>query len=168
MAAQKSVYTVGDKRLSVSNLDKVLYPSTGTTKADVMRYYLEVAEVMIPQIARRPVTRKRWPEGVEGQSFFRKDLEDSAPEWIATGEIRHKTSVNHYPLVDQPATLAWFAQVAALELHTPQWRFNPSNPSSPSSTTKRETPTVSCSTSTPAPASHSRRPPRSHLSLIHI
>lgn len=118
---------VGNRQLKVSNLDKVLYPATGTTKADVMRYYLEVANVLIPQLAGRPVTRKRWPDGVDKQSFFRKDLEDSAPEWIPTKEIEHKTSTNAYPLVDDPATLAWFAQVAALELHTPQWRFGKGN-----------------------------------------
>ncbi|MCP1387427.1 ATP-dependent DNA ligase [Corynebacterium sp. TA-R-1] len=116
--------SVGGRTLSVSNLDKVLYPETGTTKADVMRYYLEVADVLIPQVRDRPVTRKRWPEGVDGQSFFRKDLETSAPSWIRTGEIEHKTSTNAYPLIDGPETLAWLAQVAALELHTPQWRFD--------------------------------------------
>lgn len=120
---QGSKFQVGERQLKVTNLDKVLYPETGTTKADVIRYYLEVADVMIPQITRRPVTRKRWPEGVGGQSFFRKDLEDSAPEWIATGVIEHKTSTNDYPLIEEPAALAWLAQVAALELHTPQWRF---------------------------------------------
>ena len=80
---------VGGRELTVSNLDKVLYPATGTTKADVMRYYQAVAEVLIPQANRRPVTRKRWPEGVDKQSFFRKDLEDSAPEWVPTGTIQH-------------------------------------------------------------------------------
>ena len=123
VAQQSTKVRVDGHDLKVSSLDKVLYPATGTTKADVMRYYLEVADVMVPQIARRPVTRKRWPDGVDKQSFFRKDLEDSAPSWITTGEIEHKTATNTYPLVDGPAVLAWFAQVAALELHTPQWRF---------------------------------------------
>ena len=114
---------VGGRELNVSNLDKVLYPATGTTKADVMRYYQAVADVLVPQVRRRPVTRKRWPEGVDRQSFFRKDLEDSAPEWIPTATIQHTTSVNAYPLIDGSATLAWLSQVAAIELHTPQWRF---------------------------------------------
>ncbi|MCZ9291653.1 ATP-dependent DNA ligase [Corynebacterium lehmanniae] len=123
---------VGGRELTVSNLDKVLYPATGTTKADVMRYYQAVADVLVPQVRRRPVTRKRWPEGVDKQSFFRKDLEDSAPAWVPTGTIQHTTSVNAYPLIDGSATLAWLSQVAALELHTPQWRFGadgkPQNP----------------------------------------
>ncbi|WP_175935274.1 ATP-dependent DNA ligase [Corynebacterium sp. Marseille-P4321] len=132
MAKGEQKVRVGDRELTVSNLDKVLYPATGTTKADVVRYFLAVADALIPQARMRPVTRKRWPEGVEKQSFFRKDLEDSAPEWIPTATIEHKTSTNAYPLIDDPATLAWLAQVAALELHTPQWRFaadgSPGNP----------------------------------------
>lgn len=115
---------VGGRELTVSNLGKVLYPATGTTKADVMRYYQAVAGALVPQVRRRPVTRKRWPEGVEKQSFFRKDLEDFAPEWIPTATIQHTTSVNAYPLIDGSATLAWLTQVATLELHTPQWRFD--------------------------------------------
>lgn len=124
----------------MSSLDKVLYPATGTTKTDVMHYYLTVAGVIIPQITGRPVTRKRWVDGVgtadePGEVFFAKDLEESAPDWVPTGTIRHKTTTNHYPLIDAtcgPAVLAWFSQVAALELHTPQWRFGdngqPRNP----------------------------------------
>ncbi|MEV4900220.1 ATP-dependent DNA ligase [Citricoccus sp. NPDC055426] len=133
----RQTYTVGQRRLSVSSLDKVLYPATGTTKAEVMEYYLAVAGVLIPQVARRPVTRKRWVDGVgtadhPGQVFFRKDLEDSAPSWIPVGRLAHADHTNTYPLADEPAVLAWFAQVAALELHTPQWRFGrngqPRNP----------------------------------------
>nr|VDG62906.1 Putative DNA ligase-like protein Rv0938/MT0965 [Streptococcus thermophilus] len=134
--ARSKKFQVGERTLAVSNLDKVLYPATddapAVTKADVMHYYLTVADVLIPQIARRPVTRKRFPDGVGGEAFFRKDLEDSAPEWIPFGIIAHNTSTNRYPLANEPAVLAWFAQVAALELHTPQWRFAgtgyPANP----------------------------------------
>ncbi|MDO5513401.1 MAG: non-homologous end-joining DNA ligase, partial [Corynebacterium sp.] len=137
MVGSRKRFQVGGRTLAVSSLDKVLYPATGTTKADVMHYYLAVADVLLPQISRRPVTRKRWVDGVgtekdPGQVFFAKDLEDSAPEWIPTGKISHKSTTNHYPLADEAAVLAWFAQVAALELHTPQWRFGangqPRNP----------------------------------------
>lgn len=130
-------FRVGDRRLSVSSLDKVLYPATGTTKADVMHYYLAVADVLLPQLSGRPVTRKRWVDGVgtqeePGEVFFRKDLEDSAPDWIPTGDIAHSKHTNTYPLAEEPAVLAWFAQVAALELHVPQCRFGrngqPRNP----------------------------------------
>lgn len=126
--ADGKTYRVGDHKITVSNLDKVMYPAAGTTKAEVLQYYLEVADYLLPHISGRPVTRKRWVDGVGTEkepkdAFFRKDLEDSAPEWIPTGEIDHKSGTNVYPLVEAPETLAWLAQVAALELHTPQWRF---------------------------------------------
>ena len=128
--SERRTVRVGERTLSVSSLDKVLYPEAGTTKAAVMHYYLSVAEVLLPQLVGRPVTRKRWVDGVgtegdPGEVFFRKDLEDSAPDWIPTGRIVHANRANSYPLAAEPAVLAWFAQVAALELHTPQWRFGP-------------------------------------------
>ncbi|WP_372711025.1 ATP-dependent DNA ligase [Arthrobacter rhombi] len=124
---------VSGRQLKISNLDKVLYPETGTTKADVLRYLAEVAPVLIPQAAWRPVTRKRWVNGVgtpeqPGQAFFRKDLEDSAPDWIPRRELEHRDHANTYPLANEPAVLAWFGQLAALELHVPQWRFTPEGP----------------------------------------
>ncbi|GGC78562.1 ATP-dependent DNA ligase [Tersicoccus solisilvae] len=130
MAAAQQTVEIGGRRLRVSNLEKVLYPATGTTKAEVLHYYAQVARVLIPQAAWRPVTRKRWVNGVgtaaePGQVFFRKDLEDAAPEWIPRGRIEHRTSANVYPLANEPAVLAWFGQLAALEIHTPQWRFDP-------------------------------------------
>lgn len=126
----EQVVTVAGRRLKVTNLDKVMYPATGTTKADVFAYYAQVAPVLVPQAAWRPVTRKRWVDGVgtadaPGPVFFRKDLEDSAPSWVPRLAIRHRSGTNVYPLANHPAVLAWFAQVAALELHVPQWRFSP-------------------------------------------
>lgn len=126
--AQKDeqVVQVGGQRLTVTNLGKVMYPETGTTKADVLAYYREIADVLLPYAAGRPVTRKRWVDGVGGQMFFQKDIEDSAPDWVPTRVIHHKDHDNWYPVLDRKtgvATLAWFAQVAALELHVPQWRF---------------------------------------------
>ncbi|NKX48996.1 ATP-dependent DNA ligase, partial [Arthrobacter deserti] len=128
--AHEQLVTVAGRRLKVSNLDKVLYPETGTTKADVLHYLSTVAHVLIPQAGGRPATRKRWVDGVgtaarPRQPFFRKDLEDSAPEWVPRADIRHKDHVNTYPLVNDPAVLAWLGQVAALEIHVPQWRFGP-------------------------------------------
>ncbi|MDX5400042.1 MAG: non-homologous end-joining DNA ligase, partial [Actinomycetes bacterium] len=121
--------TVAGHRLKVTNLDKVMYPATGTTKADVFAYYAAIAPVLIPQAAWRPVTRKRWVDGVgtaeaPGDVFFRKDLEDSAPAWVPRFPIEHSSRTNVYPLANHAAVLAWFAQVAALELHVPQWRFD--------------------------------------------
>ncbi len=79
--AQKQVVTVGGHRMTLTNLDKILYPETGTTKGDVLAYYAAIAEVLIPHAADRPVTRKRWVNGVgtaehPGKVFFRKDLEE--------------------------------------------------------------------------------------------
>ena len=137
VAPQPTRVRVGEHTLQVSSLDKVLYPETGTTKGDVLRYYVEVAPAMVPQLAWRPVTRKRWVDGVgtaahPGQAFFRKGIEEGAPPWVPTGRIRHKERDLVYPLANSAVVLAWFAQLAALELHVPQWRFGadgePRNP----------------------------------------
>lgn len=127
--AEQSV-RVGGRMLGVSNLDKVLYPEAGTTKADVMAYLQEVAPVMLPHVRDRPVTRKRWVHGVgtasdPGEVFFVKALEQGAPSWIPRRPIEHSSGPKDYPLVEDAATLAWLAQMAALELHVPQWRFGP-------------------------------------------
>lgn len=112
------------ERVRLTNPDKVLYPATGTTKAEVFDYYLSIAEVMIPHIAGRPVTRKRWPNGVAEPSFFEKQLASSAPDWLARGTIAHKSGTTTYPIIDTREGLAWIAQQAALEVHVPQWRFD--------------------------------------------
>ncbi|MDF9877608.1 ATP-dependent DNA ligase [Cellulosimicrobium cellulans] len=114
---------VGGHRLRLTNLDKVLYPATGTTKADVLAYLAAVADVMLPHCAHRPATRKRWPDGVEGQVFFQKNAGQGVPSWVRTRRIQHKSSANDYVLVDDLATLTWLGQTASLELHVPQWRF---------------------------------------------
>lgn len=126
--AEDSYVDVGGHRLRLTNLDKVLYPETGTTKAEVIEYYSRVAEALIPAARDRPATRKRWVSGVgtaaePGQVFFEKNLPSSAPEWIAHRGIQHSDHVNDYPLVNNLATLVWIAQQAALEIHVPQWRF---------------------------------------------
>ncbi|NLE81531.1 MAG: ATP-dependent DNA ligase [Rhodococcus sp.] len=115
--------TVDGRRLQLTNLDKVLYPETGTTKGDVVDYYLRVAPVMLPHVAGRAVTRKRWPNGVDGQSFFEKNLAASAPEWLPRQSLPHSARTITYPLLDSVAALGWAGQQAALELHVPQWRF---------------------------------------------
>jgi DNA ligase D-like protein (predicted ligase)/DNA ligase D-like protein (predicted polymerase)/DNA ligase D-like protein (predicted 3'-phosphoesterase) len=110
-------------RVRLTNPDKVLYPATGTTKAEVFDYYLGIADVMIPHIAGRPVTRKRWPNGVEESSFFEKQLASSAPDWLGRGTIVHKSGTTTYPIIDTVEGVAWLAQQASLEVHVPQWRF---------------------------------------------
>lgn len=110
-------------RVKLTNADKVLYPATGTTKADVFDYYTRIAEVMLPHIAGRPATRKRWPNGVEQGSFFEKQLAGSAPAWLRRAEVQHRSGTTAYPIIDDLDGLAWIAQQAALEVHVPQWRF---------------------------------------------
>jgi DNA ligase D-like protein (predicted polymerase) len=111
--------------VKLTNPDKVLYPATGTTKADVFEYYTAIAEVMLPHIAERPATRKRWPNGVDGTAFFEKELAKSAPTWLHRGTLAHRSGDTDYPIIDSSTGLAWIAQQAALELHVPQWRFGP-------------------------------------------
>ncbi|WP_420363515.1 ATP-dependent DNA ligase [Curtobacterium aetherium] len=123
--ARKTTVRVGDRRLALTNLDKVLYPETGTTKGRVIEYYERIAPWMIPHVTGRPMTRKRWANGVDGAVFFEKNLPDSAPDWIRHHTIHHEHHDVEYPVVDEMPTLVWTAQQAALELHVPQWRFGP-------------------------------------------
>jgi bifunctional non-homologous end joining protein LigD len=110
-------------RVKLTNADKVLYPATGTTKENVFDYYTRIAEVMLPHIAGRPVTRKRWPNGVEEPAFFEKQLASSAPDWLPRASVTHRSGTTTYPIIDSLDGLAWIAQQAALEVHVPQWRF---------------------------------------------
>lgn len=121
---------IGGRRLRLSNLDKVLYPETGTTKGEVIDYYTRIAPLLIPHVQGRAVTRKRWPDGVGTETdpldaFFAKALEPGAPAWVRRLPIDHSSGSKDYPLVDDVATLVYLAQVASLELHVPQWRFDP-------------------------------------------
>jgi bifunctional non-homologous end joining protein LigD len=110
--------------LKLTNLAKVLYPATRTTKADVIGYYAEIAVAMLPHVAGRPVTRKRWPNGTGQQPFFQKNVDHATPTWMAHQVIPHSSGDVSYPLIDSPAGLAWMGQNGALELHVPQWRFD--------------------------------------------
>lgn len=130
MARDDQLVSIGGRRLRLTNLDKVLYPASGTTKAEVIDYYTRIAPTMIPQIAGRPVTRIRWPDGVgtaehPGQAFFAKDLERGAPAWVTRMPIPHSGGPKDYPLAGDVPTIVYLAQVASLELHVPQWRFTP-------------------------------------------
>lgn len=121
--------TIDGHRLKLTNLDKVLYPETGTTKGDVIDYYARVADVLIPHARNRPATRKRWVHGVgtdehPGEMFFQKNLDArSTPDWVPRRRLQHSDHVNEYPLVNDLATLTWLGQIAALEIHVPQWQF---------------------------------------------
>ncbi len=124
MAAPSQQVVVDGRRLRLSNLDKVLYPGTGTTKGEVIDYLTRIAPLLLPHLAGRPVTRKRWPEGTGAEPFFAKDLERGAPGWIPRRPIAHSAGAKDYPLVEDVPTLVYLGQVASLELHVPQWRFD--------------------------------------------
>ncbi len=120
---------VDGRTLSLSNLDKVLYPRTGTTKGEVLNYYAQISPVLLPLLKDRPVTRVRWPHGVERDRFFEKNAPAGTPRWVRTadvpttgsrGESRHGDRLV-YPIIDDLATLTWAANLAALELHVHQW-----------------------------------------------
>lgn len=121
MASDRAAVDIDGHRLALTNLRKVLYPATGTTKADVIGYFAEIAHVLLPHVTGRPVTRKRWPNGVDTTPFFHKDLPRGTPDWVTRCTIEHSDGPKQYPVVGSPATLAWLGQIAALELHVPQW-----------------------------------------------
>ncbi|WP_022889463.1 ATP-dependent DNA ligase [Agromyces italicus] len=134
---ERQLVEVDGRRLRLTNLDKVMYPESGMTKGEVISYYAEIAPVMLPHVAGRPITRKRWVHGVgtadaPESPFFEKTLADHAPDWIRRGVIEHSDGPKTYPIAGDRATLVWLAQQAALELHVPQWRFAPDGaPSNP-------------------------------------
>jgi len=122
---------IAGRDVRVTNLDKVLYPATGTTKAEVLQYYIGVSRLILEQLRDRPVTRKRWPDGVEAEPFIEKNLPRGTPDWVPratqhhTGERSGRGARDvDYPLVDDEAVLVWLAQSGALELHAPQWRVD--------------------------------------------
>ena len=130
---------VDGRRLQISNLDKVMYPATETTKGEVLNYYARVAPFLLPQLAGRPVTRIRWPHGTAGPSFFEKNLPPGAPSWLRSVAVPTTGSRSQsgrdtlrYPIVDGAAALTYLVNLASLELHVPQWRFDadgqPRNP----------------------------------------
>ena len=122
---------VGGRRLRIGHLDRVVYPSVGMTKAEVLHYYMQVAPVMLPQLRDRPVTRIRYPEGVTGEKFFEKNAPRGAPSWLrrhtlpASPGTDDEGTLLDLPFLDDLAALVWAASQGALELHTPQWRVGP-------------------------------------------
>ena len=114
-----TIVDVEGRKLSLTNLDKVLYPAAGFTKGQVIDYYVRVAPVLVPHLAGRPLTMKRYPEGVDHEYFFEKNVPKHRPEWVKTTPVwsdsNHRT-VN-YILANELATLVWIANLASLELH---------------------------------------------------
>ncbi len=118
---------VDGRRLVLSNLDKVLYPDVGFTKGQVLDYYTRIAPFLLPHLSGRPLTRKRYPNGVDAAFFFEKNVPRGLPEWVRTARLPTPGSskdrdVIDFMIVDELATLVYVANLASLELHTPMWR----------------------------------------------
>ncbi|MBW8481302.1 non-homologous end-joining DNA ligase [Actinomadura parmotrematis] len=126
-AAKESV-EIGGHDVALSNLGKELYP--GFAKGEVVDYFRRVAPAMLPHLRDRPATRKRYPDGVDGKAFFEKNAPPHTPAWVRTvnlptpGSSRGRASLD-YVVVGDTATLVWCANLAALELHVPQWTVGP-------------------------------------------
>lgn len=111
------------RELRVTNLDKPLWPD-GTTKGELIAYYAQIAEVLVPHLSGRPLTLRRWPDGVDGPTFYEKRAPAHRPSWVATAEVMRSDGVEAQLLVEEPATLAWLGNLAAIELHTPLHRVH--------------------------------------------
>lgn len=126
MAQEEITVQVADRRLKLSNLDKVLYPRDGFTKAAVISYYTRIAPVLLPHLKDRPVTFVRYPNGVTEEQFFEKNVSPHAPSWVRTVRLTSRSTRGRgeaidYPMLDDLPALVWAANLAALELHVPQW-----------------------------------------------
>jgi len=127
--AQHTVVEVGGRRLRLSNLDKVLFPQAGTTKAEVIDYYARVAPTLVPHLAERGVTLRRFPNGVDGGSFFEKRCPSHRPEWMGTVVGPGDRNGNiQYCCLDSAPALVWAANMAALEVHAPMARTDIDTP----------------------------------------
>ena len=120
MAKDQSVIEIEGKQLKLSNLDKVLYPAAGFTKAQVIDYYVRISPVLLPHLRGRPLTLKRYPEGVDGEFFYEKSCPRHRPDWVTTAPIwsEGRNDYIHFCVVEDVATLVWAANLADLELHT--------------------------------------------------
>lgn len=132
-AAPKQLTTeVEGQTLKLTNLGKVLYPEVGVTKAEVIDYYVQAAPLLLPHLTDRPLTRKRWPDGTGAAYFFEKNAPRGTPDWVRTVTLPTPGSSTgrdeaDFVVADDTATIVWLANLAALELHVPQWRIRDSS-----------------------------------------
>jgi bifunctional non-homologous end joining protein LigD len=125
---EKVPVEVEGRKLTLTNLGKVLYPETGFTKAQMIDYYLRIAPVLLPHLAGRPLTLKRYPDGVDGEYFYAKHAPEHRPSWVRTARVpspgsRSRGATVLYLVGGDLPTLIWTANLAGLELHTPMWRL---------------------------------------------
>jgi len=122
---------MGRHQLRLTNLDKVLWPKAGFTKGQMIDYYRQVADVLLPHLRDRPLTMKRYPDGVDGEMFFEKRCPEHRPSWVRTLRVRSESTDRYlsYCLVQDLAALVWIAQLGAIELHVPlSRRQSPTHP----------------------------------------
>ncbi len=124
MPSKSQVVEIDGRELSVSNLDKVLYPAAGFRKADVIDYYRRMAPWLLPHLAGRPPTLVRAPDGPGGPRFFEKNCPSHRPRWMSTYEGSEATGNTKGCLIEETPALVWLANLAALEVHTHQWRLD--------------------------------------------
>jgi len=117
---QKAELIVDDRKIQVSNLDKVLYPKVGFAKGQVIDYYIHIAPVLLPHLKDRPLTMKRYPDGVDGQFFYEKNCPSHRQKWVQTAKVwsEENQRTMNYCLANDLPTLVWAANLADLELHT--------------------------------------------------
>jgi bifunctional non-homologous end joining protein LigD len=111
---------VGRREVALTNLDKVFFPKLGLTKGDLVRYYVDVADCVLPHVRRRPMQMLRYPNGVEGEFFYQKRVPNPHPDWLETVHIVFPGSgrTADFPVVNVPAGLAWIANLGCIDLHT--------------------------------------------------
>jgi bifunctional non-homologous end joining protein LigD len=131
VSPERVLTEIDGRELSLSNLDKVLYPETGFTKSQLLDYYARIADVMLPHIRNRPTTFRRYPDGVEGMSFYEKHAPEHQPDWITTIEVPSKRGghdpIKYTAVCDRP-TILWAANLAAIEFHVPLWHVAKGKP----------------------------------------
>jgi bifunctional non-homologous end joining protein LigD len=120
MMAKQTSIEIGGRKVKVSNLEKVLYPATGFTKADVINYYTEASSVLLAHLKDRPISLKRYPDGVEGFFFYEKQCPSHRPDWVNTTRVssRREAGFIDYCVINDLSALIWAANLADLELHT--------------------------------------------------
>ena len=141
-AGDKIAVQVDGRSLTLTNLAKVLYPADGFTKAEVLDYYQRICPVLLPHIAGRPMTLRRFPHGVGDLSFFEKHAPAHRPDWLRTEAVVSRSSRSRSPgetvsylVIDDLPALIWVVNLAALELHVPMWRFADPPTTTPTPTT---------------------------------
>ena len=110
---------IGRREVTISNPDKIFFPERGLTKGDLVDYYLDVAPYVLHQVSRRPMQMKRYPDGVDGFFFYQKRVPEPHPDWLETVHIRFPSGrTADFPVVNEPAALAWIVNLGCIDLHT--------------------------------------------------